>query len=153
MTDWLEFLDANQTRFENELLEFVKIPSVSASSEYIKDVEEAASWVSKRLEIAGVENTEIMPTGGHPVVYGDWLHAGNSKPTVLIYGHFDVQPAEPFELWETPPFEPEIRNNRVYGRGASDDKGSMLIPIISFEAIKKTIGKLPVNIKFLIKIL
>ena len=149
MTDWLEFLDANQTRFENELLEFVKIPSVSASSEYIKDVEEAASWVSKRLEIAGVENTEIMPTGGHPVVYGDWLHAGDSKPTVLIYGHFDVQPAEPFELWETPPFEPEIRNNRVYGRGASDDKGGMLIPIISFEAIKKTIGKLPVNIKFL----
>jgi acetylornithine deacetylase/succinyl-diaminopimelate desuccinylase-like protein len=79
MTDWLEFLDANQTRFENELLEFVKIPSVSASSEYIKDVEEAASWVSKRLEIAGVENTEIMPTGGHPVVYGDWLHAGEFK--------------------------------------------------------------------------
>ena len=138
MTKWLEFLDANQNRFEEELMEFVRIPSVSASSDYSKDVERAAIWVYDRLEKAGVENTTIMPTGGHPVVYGDWLHAGPSKPTVLIYGHFDVQPAEPFDLWDTPPFEPEIRNGKMFGRGASDDKGGMLIPIISFEAIIKT---------------
>ena len=84
MTEWLEFLDANQNRFEEELMEFVRIPSVSASSDYSKDVERAAIWVSDRLEKAGVENITVMPTGGHPVVYGDWLHAGLSKPTVLI---------------------------------------------------------------------
>ena len=139
MTDWQKFLKTNQERFEGELLDFVSIPSVSASSEYVEDVERAARWVSNRLEKAGAENTVIMPTGGHPVVYGDWLHAGKSKPTILIYGHFDVQPAEPFDLWDTPPFKPEIRNGKVYGRGASDDKGGMLIPIISFEAIKKTL--------------
>ena len=149
MTDWQKFLESNQERFEHELLDFVSIPSVSASSEYVEDVERAARWVSNRLEKAGAENTVIMPTGGHPVVYGDWLHAGKSKPTILIYGHFDVQPAEPFDLWDTPPFKPEIRNGKVYGRGASDDKGGMLIPIISFEAIKKTKGELPVNVKFL----
>ena len=149
MTEWLEFLDANQNRFEEELMEFVRIPSVSASSDYSKDVERAAIWVSDRLEKAGVENITVMPTGGHPVVYGDWLHAGRAKPTVLIYGHFDGQPAEPFDLWDTPPFEPEIRNGKIFGRGASDDKGGMLIPIISFEAINKTFGKMPVNVKFL----
>jgi acetylornithine deacetylase/succinyl-diaminopimelate desuccinylase-like protein len=149
MTDWQKFLESNQERFEHELLDFVSIPSVSASSEYVEDVERAARWVSNRVEKAGDENTVIMPTGGHPVVYGDWLHAGKSKPTILIYGHFDVQPAEPFDLWDTPPFKPEIRNGKVYGRGASDDKGGMLIPIISFEAIKKTKGELPVNVKFL----
>ena len=91
----------------------------------------------------------MIPTGGHPVVYGDWLNAGPKKPTVLIYGHFDVQPAEPFELWQTPPFSPEVRDGKVWGRGASDDKGGMLIPILSVEALLKTTGRLPVNVKFL----
>ena len=149
MTDWMDFLNTHQNRFESELLDFVRIPSVSASSEYSQDVENAAAWVSKKLKEVGVENVLTMPTGGHPVVYGDWLHAGKSKPTVLIYGHFDVQPAEPFNLWDTPPFEPEIRDGKVYGRGASDDKGGMLIPILSFEALMKTTEKLPVNVKFL----
>jgi len=106
MTDWMDFLNTHQNRFESELLDFVRIPSVSASSEYSQDVENAAAWVSKKLKEVGVENVLTMPTGGHPVVYGDWLHAGKSKPTILIYGHFDVQPAEPFNLWDTPPFEP-----------------------------------------------
>ena len=149
MSNWKSFLDKEQDRFLSELIEFVKIPSVSASSEFEKDVVDAANWVATRITHAGGENVEVMQTGGHPCVYADWMHAGDEKPTVLIYGHFDVQPADPYDLWDTPPFEPEIRDGKVFGRGASDDKGGMLIPIISFEAIKKTTGKLPVNVKFL----
>jgi acetylornithine deacetylase/succinyl-diaminopimelate desuccinylase-like protein len=89
----------------------------------------------------------MMPTEGHPVVYADWLHAGPDMPTVLIYGHFDVQPAEPFDLWQTPPFEPQVRDGRLWGRGASDDKGGMLIPILSVEAMLKTRRRLPINVK------
>ena len=149
MASWKHFLEKEQDRFLSELIEFVKIPSVSASPEFIDDVKDAADWVAKRIIKAGGENVEVMQTGGHPCVYGDWLHAGSEKPTILIYGHFDVQPADPYDLWDTPPFDPVIRDNKVFGRGASDDKGGMLIPIISFEAIKETTGKLPVNVKFL----
>ena len=149
MTNWKHFLDEEQDRFLSELIEFVKIPSISASPDYIDDVKDAADWVAKRIIKAGGENVEVMQTGGHPCVYGDWLHAGSEKPTILIYGHFDVQPADPYDLWDTPPYDPVIRDEKVFGRGASDDKGGMLIPIISFEAIKETTGKLPVNVKFL----
>jgi acetylornithine deacetylase/succinyl-diaminopimelate desuccinylase-like protein len=145
---WSTYLDTNQARFVDELLEFVRIPSVSASEAHVADVVAAGDWVVARLQAAGVENVRMMPTAGHPVVYGDWLHAGAGKPTVLIYGHFDVQPAEPFDLWQTPPFEPEVRDGKVWGRGASDDKGGMLIPILSGEALLKTTGRLPVNVKF-----
>lgn len=148
MTDWKSHLDNNQERYVQELLDFVRIPSVSASSDYTEDVASAADWVADRLTKAGIENVEVMPTGGHPVVYGDWLHAGAEHPTILIYGHFDVQPAEPFDLWESPPFEPVVKDGLVYGRGASDDKGGMLIPIISAEALLETTGALPVNVKF-----
>jgi acetylornithine deacetylase/succinyl-diaminopimelate desuccinylase-like protein len=104
--------------------------------------------VAARLTAAGAERAEVLPTAGHPVVCAEWLHAGPDKPTLLIYGHFDVQPAEPFDLWTTPPFQPEIREGRVWGRGASDDKGGMLIPILAFEAMLRTTGRLPVNVKF-----
>ena len=146
---WSDYLDANQSRFVDELLEFVRIPSVSALENHVEDVVAAGNWVVQRLISAGVENVRMIPTDGHPVVYGDWLHADPGKPTVLIYGHFDVQPAEPFELWETPPFSPEVRDGKVWGRGASDDKGGMFIPILSVEALLKTTGHLPVNVKFL----
>ena len=142
------YLDANQDRFIRELLDFVRIPSVSASEAHIADVVRAGEWVVARLKQAGAENVVMLPTAGHPVVYGDWLHAGADKPTVLIYGHFDVQPAEPFDLWDSPPFAPEIRDGKVWGRGASDDKGGMLIPILSVEALLQTTGRLPVNVKF-----
>ena len=104
--------------------------------------------MAERLKTAGIEAVKILPTAGHPVVYGHWLHAPD-KPTVLIYGHFDVQPADPLELWTTPPFEPEVRDERIYARGASDDKGNMLIPIIAVEALLQADGTLPVNVKFL----
>ena len=144
--DWSDYLDAHQARFVDELVDFVRIPSVSAAPAHIPDVVAAGNWVVKRLQAAGMDNVCMMPTEGHPVVYADWLHAPG-KPTILIYGHFDVQPAEPFDLWQTPPFEPEVRDNKVWGRGASDDKGGMLIPILSVEAMLKTKGRLPVNVK------
>ena len=147
--NWSDYLDAKQSQFVDELLNFVRIPSVSASDDHILDVVAAGNWVVQRLISAGVENVRMIPTEGHPVVYGDWLNAGPKKPTVLIYGHFDVQPAEPFELWQTPPFSPEVRDGKVWGRGASDDKGGMLIPILSVEALLETTGRLPVNVKFL----
>jgi acetylornithine deacetylase/succinyl-diaminopimelate desuccinylase-like protein len=106
--------------------------------------------VAARLTTAGIENVRVMPTAGHPVVYGDWLHAP-SKPTVLIYGHFDTQPVDPVELWTAPPFEPTIHDGRIYARGASDDKGNMLIPILAVEALLQSSGSLPLNLKFFSK--
>ncbi|NOX74508.1 MAG: dipeptidase [Alphaproteobacteria bacterium] len=149
MASWQDILEGGQAGFVAELLEFIRIPSVSASTDYAADVVRAGEWVEQRLTKAGAENVALMQTGGHPVVYADWLHAGAGKPTILIYGHFDVQPAEPFDLWDSPPFEPEIRDGRIYGRGASDDKGGMLIPILAVEAMLAARGDLPVNIKFL----
>jgi acetylornithine deacetylase/succinyl-diaminopimelate desuccinylase-like protein len=148
MTTSQTYLEQNKDRHLEELFEFIRIPSVSAMNVHIPDVYKAAEWVVKKLGEAGIEHVEIMPTAGHPIVYGDWLHAGADKPTVLIYGHFDVQPPDPLDLWESPPFEPEIRNGRIYGRGASDDKGGMFTPIIAVEAYLKTIGSIPVNVKF-----
>ena len=145
---WETYLDHEQARFVDELIDFIRIPSVSAKPDNIPDVQRAAEWVAARLTAAGAEHAQMMPTAGHPVVCADWLHAGADKPTILIYGHFDVQPAEPFDLWTSPPFQPEIREGRVWGRGASDDKGGMLVPILAFEALMKTTGRLPVNVKF-----
>jgi acetylornithine deacetylase/succinyl-diaminopimelate desuccinylase-like protein len=146
--NWDNYLDREQPRFVDELIDFVRIPSVSAKPENIPDVVRAAEWVKARLTAAGAEHAAVMPTAGHPVVCANWLHAGADKPTILIYGHFDVQPAEPFDLWTTPPFDPEIRDGRLWGRGASDDKGGMLVPILAVEALLKTTGRLPVNVKF-----
>ncbi|MCY3900273.1 MAG: dipeptidase [Caldilineaceae bacterium] len=147
MAEYQEYLESNQERFVEELIEFLRIPSISALPERAEDVARAGHWVARRLTAAGVENVEVLPTEGHPVVYGDWLHAPG-KPTVLIYGHFDVQPVDPVELWTNPPFEPTIREDRVYARGASDDKGNMLAPILAVEALLQSEGALPVNLKF-----
>ncbi|NRB35414.1 MAG: dipeptidase [Rhodobacteraceae bacterium] len=145
---WAEYLDSHQSRFVDELLEFIRIPSVSAKPENTGDVRVAGQWVVDRLRAAGIDNAEMLETAGHPVVCADWLHAGPEKPTILIYGHFDVQPAEPFDLWDSPPFEPEIRGDRIYGRGATDDKGAMFIPILATEALLSETGTLPVNVRF-----
>ncbi len=145
---WTEYLNRHQSRFVEELCDFIRIPSVSAKPENAGDVRKAGQWVVDRLVSAGVENVQMMETAGHPVVCADWLHAGPNAPTILIYGHFDVQPAEPFELWSSPPFEPTIRGDRLYGRGATDDKGAMFIPILAAEALLAETGKLPVNVRF-----
>ena len=147
MAVYQDYLESNQDRFLEELLDFLRIPSISALPERAEDVERAGHWVAQRLTAAGVENVEVLATEGHPVVYGDWLHAPG-KPTVLIYGHFDVQPVDPVELWTDPPFEPTVREDRVYARGASDDKGNMLAPILAVEALLESEGGIPVNLKF-----
>ena len=147
---WQTYLEQQQPSYLDELLQFLSIPSISALPEHASDVQHAAQWVADRLTATGMENVQILPTAGHPVVYADWLHAPG-KPTVMIYGHFDTQPADPLNLWTSPPFEPTIRNDRVYARGASDDKGNMLIPILAVEALLKTEGALPINVKFFLE--
>ena len=147
---WETYLQEQQANYQNELLEFLSIPSVSALPEHADAVQRAALWVANRLTTAGMEKVQVLLTEGHPVIYGEWLHA-SGKPTVMIYGHFDTQPADPLALWTTPPFEPAIRDDRVYARGASDDKGNMLIPILAVEALLKEEGALPVNVKFFLE--
>ncbi len=147
---WETYLEEQQPHYQEELLQFLSIPSISALPEHAEAVQQAARWVVDRLVAAGLENVQILPTGGHPVVYGEWLHAPG-KPTVMIYGHFDTQPADPLDLWTSPPFEPAVRNGRVYARGASDDKGNMFIPILAVEALLQAEGALPVNVKFFLE--
>ena len=147
MTNWQEYVQANTSRYLDELMDFLRIPSISSLPEHAADVNQAAQWVAERLKTAGIEAVQILPTDGHPVVYGQWLHA-SGKPTIMIYGHFDTQPVDPLELWTHPPFEPVVKDDRIYARGASDDKGNMLIPILAAEAMLKTLGSLPVNVKF-----
>ncbi|GHO66940.1 peptidase M20 [Ktedonobacter sp. SOSP1-52] len=147
---WETYLAEQQFRHQDELLQFLSIPSISSLPSHAGDVQRAAQWVAQRLTTAGLEQVQIFPTGGHPVVYGEWLHAPG-KPTVLIYGHFDTQPVDPLELWTHPPFEPTIIDDRVYARGASDDKGNMFTPILGVEALLKTEGALPLNVKFFLE--
>lgn len=145
------FVRQNESRFLDELLEFLRIPSVSTLPEHKQDVARAAQFVADSLRRAGLENIELISTAKHPLVYADWLHA-SGKPTVLCYGHYDVQPPDPIELWETPPFEPNIRNGNIYARGACDDKGQMYMHVKAIEALRATHnGALPVNVKFLIE--
>jgi acetylornithine deacetylase/succinyl-diaminopimelate desuccinylase-like protein len=145
---WNDYLTNHQTRFVDELAEFIAIPSVSADPAHRDDMLRAAEWVVRRLAVAGIDHARVIETAGHPVVCADWLHAGPDRPTVLIYGHFDVQPPEPYAAWTTPPFQPDQRDGRIYGRGSSDDKGGMMTPIIAVEALLATTGKLPVNVRF-----
>ena len=138
---WLTEHDA---RIHDELFAFLRIPSVSARSEHRADVAAAARWLAERMREAGLEAT-IHPTEGHPIVVGEWRGAPGA-PTVLVYGHYDVQPAEPLELWDTPPFEPTIRDGNIYARGSVDDKGQLYLHVKALEAHLKTRGTLPVNI-------
>ncbi len=147
---WQRYLAEHRERFQGELIDFLRIPSISAQPERVGDVRRAADWLERRLTAAGVDAARVLETGGHPVVYGEWLRAPG-KPTVLLYGHFDVQPVDPLDEWESPPFDPTVRDGRVYARGATDDKGNLLIPILSVEALLQTAGALPVNVKFLLE--
>jgi acetylornithine deacetylase/succinyl-diaminopimelate desuccinylase-like protein len=144
------FVQANQGRFLAELKEFIRIPSISTLPEHAPDIERAASFVAESLRSAGLENIEVIPTAKHPLVYADWLHAPG-KPTVLCYGHYDVQPADPLELWVSPPFEPTERNGNLYARGAVDDKGQMYMHVKAIESLRAVTGTLPVNVKFLVE--
>jgi acetylornithine deacetylase/succinyl-diaminopimelate desuccinylase-like protein len=135
--------------FRRQLHDLLRIPSVSTLPERAGAVQEAAGWLAENMRRAGIQNVEILPTGGHPVVYGDWLQAGDDAPTVLIYGHYDVQPAEQSDGWDQDPFEPVERDGRIYARGASDDKGQLFTHVKAAEAYLQTAGRLPVNVKYM----
>ena len=150
MTNIVNYINSNIERYIDELKDFLRIPSISTSAENKLDMEKGAEFVSAKLKDAGMNNVKIVKTSGHPLIYAEWLEAPG-KPTVVIYGHYDVQPIDPIELWETAPFDPTIRNGKIYARGATDDKGQMYTHIKSVEAFLKIHGKLPVNVKFIIE--
>ncbi len=146
----LSYAHENQERFLDELKALVAIPSISTDPLAAADMQQAAVWVAERLRAAGIDRVEIFPTAKHPIVYGEHLQAGAVKPTVLIYGHYDVQPAEPLDEWGSPPFEPTQRGENLFGRGASDMKGQVIASIAAVESLLRS-GELGVNIKFLIE--
>lgn len=145
------YIEENKERFLNELKELLRIPSVSTAPEHKQDILQCADWLKDHFTSIGMENVEILPTEGHPSVYADWLHAGADKPTVLIYGHYDVQPVDPIDLWTNDPFDPTVRDGKIYARGATDDKGQVFLHVKSLETMLKSEGKLPVNVKVLIE--
>jgi acetylornithine deacetylase/succinyl-diaminopimelate desuccinylase-like protein len=149
MQDWKEYLEKNKERFLQELLDLLRIPSVSARSENKPDMIKCADAVKKQLLAAGADKVEIYETAGHPLVYGEKM-TDPAKPTVLVYGHYDVQPADPLELWHSGPFEPVIKDGKIYARGACDDKGQFYMHVKALEIMVQT-NSLPTNIKFLIE--
>lgn len=144
-----DYIAKNQERFLNELLDWLRIPSISADSAYAGDVRKAAEFVAKKLELAGADNVVLEETKGNPIVYGEKI-VDPSKPTILVYGHYDVQPSVPDELWETPPFEPTIRDGNIYARGACDDKGQAYMHVKAFETMMET-DTLACNVKFMLE--
>jgi acetylornithine deacetylase/succinyl-diaminopimelate desuccinylase-like protein len=144
------YVKENRSRLLDELKDFIRIPSISTLPDTVPDVKRAAVFVADALSRIGMENVEIIATDKHPLVYADWMHAPG-KPTVLCYGHYDVQPADPLDLWVSPPFEPTERNGNLYARGAVDDKGQMYMHIKALEALRAVNGTLPVNVKFLVE--
>lgn len=146
----LDYSAANKSRYENELFEFLRFASISASPQSEKDILDCANWLAKRFQIAGL-NTEILPTKGWPAVVARTLPVKPDCPTILIYGHYDVQPVDPIDLWKNPPFDPVVEDGVVYARGATDDKGQLLTHLLAAEAWMKTIGDIPLNLIYLIE--
>jgi acetylornithine deacetylase/succinyl-diaminopimelate desuccinylase-like protein len=145
-----DYLDRSRDRHVDELSELLRIPSVSTATEHAPDLEAAAGWLLGHLERIGLEGVRLLETGGNPIVYGEWLHAPDA-PTVLVYGHYDVQPSAPDELWESPPFEPEVRKGRLYARGVTDNKGQIFAALAALEALLAVEGSLPCNVRVLIE--
>ncbi len=149
MKDLKNYIESNKDRFLEELFELIRIPSISSKEEHKDDMYKAAEWIKNKLTDDGAENAEVISTEGHPVVYADKI-LDPSLPTVLVYGHYDVQPVEPLELWKSKPFEPEIRDGKIWARGADDDKGQMYMHFKAFEYLNST-NQLPCNVKFMIE--
>ena len=150
MLEVISYIKENNDTYLNELKDFLRIPSISTLSGHKDDINKAASFVAEKLTSAGISRVNIFKTEGNPIVYGEWLGAPG-KPVVLIYGHYDVQPVDPVDKWNSPPFEPVIKNGKIFARGATDDKGQLYVHIKSVEAYFKTRGSLPLNVKFLIE--
>jgi len=149
MSTTQQFITDNKEKFLDELLDFLKIPSISADPAYKDHLVTAAQFLQQKLIDAGADTAEIIPTAGHPIVYGEKI-ISDDLPTVLVYGHYDVQPPDPLDLWHSPPFEPVIKNDNIYARGACDDKGQMYMHVKAFESMMAA-GELPCNIKFMLE--
>ncbi len=147
----INYLNNHKEDFLKELFDFLRIPSISSESYHDNDTKACSEWLADHLKNIGMPRVEIFPTEGHPIVYAENLDAGKDKPTILIYGHYDVQPVDPLELWTTKPFEPEIRNGKIFARGSSDDKGQVFMHVKAIEAYLKSGQQLPLNIKLLIE--
>ena len=150
MNDVVDFINVHRDRYVEELKQYLAIPSISALPQHAPDVRRAAEWTAQALRDAGLHSVRLIETPGNPVVYGEWLGAPG-KPTILYYGHYDVQPVDPVELWTTPPFEATVRDGEIFARGAADDKGQVFMHIKAVEAFLKKAGALPLNIKFFIE--
>jgi acetylornithine deacetylase/succinyl-diaminopimelate desuccinylase-like protein len=146
----IDFIHANRDRYITELKEYLAIPSISALPEHHGDVTRCAEWTAEEMRRIGLDHARLIDTPGNPVVYADWLHAPGA-PTILFYGHYDVQPVDPLNLWETPPFEATVRDGEIYARGAADDKGQVFMHLKAIEAHLKRTQRLPVNIKLVIE--
>ena len=146
----IDYINSNTNNYIDELKDFLRIPSISTTEKHKRDMLNGAAFVSKKLKDAGLKKVSVIKTKGHPLIYAEWMSAPG-KPTVLIYGHYDVQPVDPIDLWDSSPFEPTIKNGKIYARGATDDKGQMYMHVKSVEAYLKTTGKLPLNVKFIIE--
>jgi acetylornithine deacetylase/succinyl-diaminopimelate desuccinylase-like protein len=146
----IDFINVNRDRYLDELKAFLAIPSISALPQHADDVKRCANWCADEMRRIGMQNVKLVDTPGNPVVYGDWLGAPDA-PTILFYGHYDVQPVDPLELWESPPFEATIRDGEIYARGSADDKGQVFMHFKAIEAHLKQNGKLPVNMKIILE--
>jgi len=146
----IDFINARRDHYVSELKDYLAIPSISALPQHADDVKRCAEWTAEEMRRVGLENVRLIDTPGNPIVYGDWLHAPDA-PTILFYGHYDVQPVDPLELWESPPFEATVRDGEIYARGAADDKGQVFMHFKAIEAHLKSAGRLPVNIKLIIE--
>jgi acetylornithine deacetylase/succinyl-diaminopimelate desuccinylase-like protein len=151
MADILKFIDENKSRYEEELKAFLRIPSISTSPDHKAEMLRCADWVAEEMKRIGLQNVKVMPTAGHPVVYGERLDGGKDSQTVLFYGHYDVQPVDPLNLWTNPPFEPTIIGENIFARGSVDDKGQVLMQLKAIEAHIKSDGAMPVNVKVIIE--
>lgn len=147
----LGYINNNQKRHLDELFDFLRIPSISSEEQHKQDVLRAALWLVEDFKRIGIDNVRIIETPGHPLVYAEWNGAGSDAKTILYYGHYDVQPVDPIELWETAPFEPFEKNGKIVARGSADDKGQLFVHLKAVESYLKTNGNLPVNIKFIIE--
>src|SRR5881396_2843889 len=146
----IDFININRERYLDELKSFLAIPSISALPQHAGDVRRCADWCADEMRRIGLQNVRLVATPGNPVVYGDWLGAPDA-PTILFYGHYDVQPVDPVDLWESPPFEATVRDGELYARGAADDKGQVFMHFKAVEAYMKQAGHLPLNMKFFIE--
>ena len=146
MNKVIDFINVNRERYLDELKTLLAIPSISALPEHAADVRRCAEWCGDEMRRIGLTGVELFETPGNPVVYGEWLGAAGA-PTILFYGHYDVQPVDPLELWQSPPFEATVRDGEIYARGAADDKGQVFMHIKAVEAFLKNGGQLPCNIK------